>query len=216
MNEEQREYIAAECGIDLNENEYTISKFDILTDNKQIPDLNYCIDCIKNTNIKQQLFIAFDKVPEYFYKIAASSTGKYHPTYALGEGGLLRHTIAATKIACDIVNLEMFDLTDDEKDYIICALLLHDVCKSGVLNEPTKYTLFEHPLLASMLVNNNCSKEFANNVAPLIASHMGQWNTSNRSSVVLPKPETKMQKIVHLCDYLASRKYLEVIFNYGE
>lgn len=215
MNEEQREYVMAELGIEsIDDN--TISEFDILLESKKYPDLNYCIDCIKNTNIKQQLFIAFDKVPNYFYKVAASSTGKYHPTYALGEGGLLRHTIAATKIGCDIVNLEMFELTDDEKDYIICALLLHDTCKSGVLNEPTKYTLFEHPLLAAKRINDICFREFANNVAPLIASHMGQWNTSNRSSIVLPKPETKMQKIVHLCDYLVSRKYLEVIFNYDE
>lgn len=213
MNEEQREYVMAEQGIE-SIDDYTISKFDILLQDKKYPDLNYCVDCIKNIDIKAQLFIAFERVYDYFYKVAASSTGKYHPTYALGEGGLLRHTIAATKIACDIVNLEMFDLTDDEKDYIICALLLHDTCKHGI--PETRYTVHDHPLQAAELVNTFCSREFANNVAPLIASHMGQWNTSNRSSVVLPKPETKMQKIVHLCDYLASRKYLEVIFNYAE
>ena len=122
------------------------------------------------------MFNAFEHVYSYFYKVAASSTGKYHPTYALGEGGLLRHTIAATKIACDIVNLEMFELTDDEKDYIICALLLHDTCKHGI--PETKYTVHDHPLQAAELVMTFCSKEFANNVAPLIASHMGQWNTS--------------------------------------
>lgn len=213
MNEEQREYVMVEQGID-SIDDCTISKFDILLQDKKYPDLNYCVDCIKNVNIKQQLFIAFERVYDYFYKIAASSTGKYHPTYALGEGGLLRHTIAATKIACDIVNLEMFELTSDEKDYIICALLLHDTCKHGI--PKTRYTVHDHPLQAAELVNTFCSREFANNVAPLIASHMGQWNISNRSSVILPKPETKMQKIVHLCDYLASRKYLEVIFNYAE
>lgn len=216
MNELQREYIAAECGVDLDDNSYTISEFDLLIQDKRMPDLNRCVDCIKNDDIKQQLFIAFDYVPKYFYKIAASSTGKYHPRYALGECGLLRHTVAAAKIACDIVNLDMFVLTDDEKDYIICALLLHDVCKSGVSDEPTKYTLHTHPLLAAELVKAHCSKEFADNVAPLIASHMGQWNTCKWDKGVLPLPVTKMQQIVHLCDYLASRKYLEVIFNYGE
>ena len=194
--------------------EETTLDFKQILESNQYPDLNYCVNCIKNTNIKEQLFNAFDHVYNYFYKVAASSTGKYHPTYDLGEGGLLRHTIAATKIACDIVNLEMFELTDDEKDYIICALLLHDTCKHGI--PETKYTVHDHPLQAAELVKTFCSKEFANNVAPLIASHMGQWNTSKYDKTVLPKPETKMQKIVHLCDYLASRKYLEVIFNYAE
>ena len=194
--------------------EETTLDFKQILESNQYPDLNYCVNCIKNTNIKEQLFLAFEHVYSYFYKVAASSTGKYHPTYALGEGGLLRHTIAATKIACDIVNLEMFELTDDEKDYIICALLLHDTCKHGI--PETKYTVHDHPLQAAELVMTFCSKEFANNVAPLIASHMGQWTTSKYDKTVLPKPETKMQKIVHLCDYLASRKYLEVIFNYAE
>lgn len=194
--------------------EETTLDFKQILESNQYPDLNYCVNCIKNTHIKEQLFLAFEHVYSYFYKVAASSTGKYHPTYALGEGGLLRHTIAATKIAYDIVNLEMFELTDDEKDYIICALLLHDTCKHGI--PETKYTVHDHPLQAAELVMTFCSKEFANNVAPLIASHMGQWNTSKYDKTVLPKPETKMQKIVHLCDYLASRKYLEVIFNYAE
>lgn len=166
---------------------------------------------IKNEDIKHELFEAFNHVPMYFFQVAASSTGKYHPTYALGQMGLWRHTIAAAMIACDLVNLEMFDLTDDEKDYIIAAILLHDTCKHGI--PETKYTVHDHPLQAANLVNTYCSKEFANNVAPLIASHMGQWTTCKWSKIELPKPETKMQKIVHLCDYLASRKYLEVVFN---
>lgn len=42
---------------------------------------------------------------------------------------------------------------------------------------------------------------------------VGQWNTVRYSKVVLPTPKTKYQKFVHLCDYLASRKFLEVNFN---
>jgi hypothetical protein len=41
---------------------------------------------------------------------------------------------------------------------------------------------------------------------------MGQWNTDKRSSVVLPKPKTVIEKLVHLADYLASRKSLEFNF----
>ena len=45
-----------------------------------------------------------------------------------------------------------------------------------------------------------------------ISSHMGQWNTDRKSSVVLPLPTTKYQKFVHLCDYLSSRKFMNVKF----
>ena len=211
MTEEQKEIIAAETGQTLQDTCEQISTFDVIEENDAYPDLNYCIDKIKSKDIKLQLFQAFNNVPEYFYKIPASSTGKYHPAYTTGEGGLLRHTIAAARIACDLVDLEMYGLTDDEKDYIICALLLHDTFKCGVTH--SKYTLHNHPMLAAQHVRDNCSREFANNVCPLIESHMGQWNTCKWDKTVLPKPETKLQQIVHLCDYLASRKYLTFEFS---
>ena len=46
-----------------------------------------------------------------------------------------------------------------------------------------------------------------------IATHMGQWNTARYSKVELSKPKNKYQKFVHLCDYLASRKFLEMNFD---
>jgi len=33
-----------------------------------------------------------EKLPEYFFEVPASTTGKYHPEFSLGEGGLVRHT----------------------------------------------------------------------------------------------------------------------------
>ncbi|WP_299054338.1 hypothetical protein [uncultured Eubacterium sp.] len=42
---------------------------------------------------------------------------------------------------------------------------------------------------------------------------MGEWNTDKRSSVVLPKPSDKYGELLHLCDYLASRKDIEVLFD---
>ena len=40
-------------------------------------------------------------LPDYFYEVAASSTGKYHPSYTLSEG-LVRHTIAVVRIANEL------------------------------------------------------------------------------------------------------------------
>ena len=43
---------------------------------------------------------------------------------------------------------------------------------------------------------------------------MGQWNyDSYKQKEVLPKPKTAEQRFVHMCDYLASRKFIDVKFN---
>jgi len=56
--------------------------------------------------------------------------------------------------------------------------------------------------------------EYINNVCNLIETHMGQWNTNNYyPDIILPVPLTVNQQLVHLADYLASRKYLEVKFD---
>ena len=169
---------------------------------------------IANPEIRAWAKKCVDQIPEYFFHAPASSTGKYHPSYALGDGGLYRHTKAAVHIARDILNLEQYGcFSQDDKDYAIMALILHDSRKSG---EFEGYTKFEHPMLASEAVQKIVPHDIAERVCPLIESHMGQWNTSNRSSIVLPTPKSTLQQIVHLADYLASRKYLVVPFDGNE
>lgn len=170
---------------------------------------------IINEEIRDCTIQVLDKVNDKFFTEPASSTGKYHPNYALGEGGLVRHTKAAVKIANDLLHLENSQFNSDEADLIIAALILHDTCKSGIEWE-SKYSKHEHPLLAKELIEN-CfkenilySKEYVKEVGRLVASHMGQWTTCKWSYIKLPKPEDNMENFVHICDYLASRKYLEV------
>ena len=49
-------------------------------------------------------------------------------------------------------------------------------------------------------------------IARLIETHMGQWNTDKREDIILPKPKSELGKIVHLADYLASRKDIDISF----
>lgn len=177
-------------------------------------ELSYII----NPKIKEFTEKALNSLPEYFFSIPASSTGKYHPSYALGEGGLVRHTKSAVRIAVELFRVEMFKYTEDEKDMIISSLILHDGCKSG-LNH-SKYTLTEHPLIVAKLIRENeeingcIDKETLNLIATNIESHMGQWTFDFKTKKnVLPKPKTKLQNFVHWCDYLASRKCLEFNFD---
>jgi hypothetical protein len=42
---------------------------------------------------------------------------------------------------------------------------------------------------------------------------MGPWIEDYNGNVVLEKPKTKYQNFVHMCDFLASKKFLLVSFN---
>lgn len=85
-------------------------------------------------------------VPAYFWQVPASSSGKYHPSYAIGDGGLVRHVKAAVRFAAHLFVVS--DFTDDEKDAVVAALLLHDAIKHGN-GEDAGTTVHEHPILAA-------------------------------------------------------------------
>ena len=176
-------------------------------------ELNY----IKNERIKNSLITILKKLPDYFYTDPASSTGKYHPEYALGEGGLVRHTKVAIRIAKELLdNPSLNDFTDDEKDLIIFSLMIHDGLKSGL--KKSKYCLFEHPILISNFIKDNKNEldltlDEIDFVSDAVLTHMGPWTKDYKGNEVLTPPTSKSQKFVHMCDYLASRKFLEVKFD---
>ncbi len=176
-------------------------------------ELNY----IKDSRIRENISVLINLLPDYFFLVAASSTGKYHPSFTLGEGGLLRHTKVAVKIAYELLNNNTIsNFTDKEKDLIICALILHDGLKYG--NPKSEYTVVEHPLLSSKFIEDNKNKlnftdEEIKYIRKCIETHMGEWNKDYKENVVLPLAETKEQRFVHMCDYLASRKFIDVKFD---
>ena len=181
---------------------------------KFIKELNY----IKDESIKNDAAILIENLPDYFFEIAASSTGKYHPRYALGKGGLLRHTKAACRIAIELFRDSCIGdkYTSTEKDLMILALILHDGIKLGF--EKDKYTKFDHPLLACEFIESyiddiNLSDEQIDFVCDCIKTHMGPWTTDYDGNEILEKPRNKYQNFVHMCDYLASRKFLEIEFD---
>lgn len=176
-------------------------------------ELNY----IKSEHIRENALKMLSLLPEYFFHIPASSTGKYHPSFSLGEGGLVRHTKVALKMAHELLsNHSIGDtFTQEEKDMMLLALLLHDGVKEGIPQQ--KYTIFDHPLAVSNLIKEHkteltLTEQEVQFITEVIESHMGEWNTNRYSNVILPKPQNKYQKFVHMCDFLSSRKFLDVKF----
>ena len=173
------------------------------------------LEYIKDERLKNNAKILLDELPEYFYHVAASSTGKYHPKYTLGDKGLVRHVKAAIDIAINLFEIYKFD--NHTKDMIIICLLIHDGLKHGF--EESKYTVFEHPLLIGKLLDilkdkidlNSEEIEF---IKSNVASHMGKYNTNSYSDIILPIPKTVTEKFIHMCDFLASRK--EILFEFDE
>ena len=189
----------------------------------KINAFNTEINYIKNNKYKEYLYNIIPLIPDYFFSIAASSTGKYHPAFSLGEGGLLRHTKAAVRIAYELFQDESIcKFTNDEMDMIIISIILHDTKKHGEnpdLNSKTNNYKFEHPVLAANFVKENkfnLTDEEINFISSNINSHMGPWNTVWSSNVVLDKPKKAAERFVHMCDYLSSRKFLDVKFENNE
>ncbi len=173
---------------------------------------------LKNDKIREDAIYLINELPDYFFKIPASSTGKYHPQYSLGDGGLLRHSKAAVRIAYELLQDPVIakKYTDMEQDIMLVALMIHDGLKLGL--EKSKYTKVEHPLLmADMIMNNknnlHLTDEELNLLVSVIKSHMGPWNKDFDGNEILPVPATKYENFVHMCDYLASRKCLLVPFD---
>ncbi len=176
------------------------------------------ISYIKDNQIKSAMVKLLNILPEYWFEVPASSTGKYHPEYALGDGGLLRHSKAAMRIGYELLSDPSIGekYTDHEKDLMLVSLLVHDGLKSG--NPKEKYTRFDHPILmANYILEKHeeigISKVDATFCADVIKTHMGYWTTDYDGNEVLEKPKTKYQNFVHMCDYLASRKCILVPFD---
>ena len=174
---------------------------------------------IKNSDYRENTKKLINLLPDYFFKVAASSTGKYHPSFALDDGGLVRHTKVAVRIAKELLDDESigYMYNSSEKDLILIAILLHDGLKHGL--EYDKYTKFDHPILMANFVKENelsFSSDEIDFISSAIASHMGPWTTNPYSDVILPKPKNKYQRFVHMCDFLASRKFLDVKFKDNE
>ena len=174
---------------------------------------------INDDDLREDAKYLVGHLPDYFFEVDASSTGKYHPKYAAGDGGLSRHVKSACKFAYELLGNPIIGkpYTSRDKDLIIIALLIHDGLKYGP-KEKEKYTCFDHPILASEYVKNNkdhlkMNDEDIEKVSSSIASHMGPWNTNQYSDVILPIPKAPIEKFVHMCDYLASRRFINIDFD---
>lgn len=177
------------------------------------------LHAVKNNTVRDFMEKCIETIPEYWFKAPASSSGHFHPNYAHGEGGLMRHTLGILHFAKRLLENDMYrnKFTEKEMDLIYVACLMHDSRKCGSDEDykESKRTRFDHPLLAADAIRSmtaySITAEEKEIVASAVEAHMGQWNT--KGEITLPIPQTNIQKFVHLVDYLASMKECEIAFN---
>lgn len=188
---------------------------------KKVEKFKTEIGYIKDVNVRKDLRKLISMLPDYFFEIPASC-GKYHPKFANSKGGLLKHTKVVVRIGYELLNdgITGMRFTDKDKDLIIMALVLHDGLKWG--NKKGERAKFDHPLLMSKLILENSNKlnldiDDIRKVCSMIESHMGDHTVDpNTEREVLPRPRTELERFVHMCDHIASRKFLNINFNDGE
>ena len=182
------------------------------------------LDLIEDDFLKK-ITLAFlkEKVPKYFFKIPASSTGKYHPSFDAGEQGTIRHTNVGLEVAKELLRLNEFKKVNHYSAYV--AIVLHDAFKNGY--DDSGHTVLAHPEIASIEFKNFAMdyiddnyeeyekysssfeipnyRSLINEIAYAIKTHMGDWGNE--------APETPLERLVFLSDYIASRKFFDLYFS---
>ena len=166
---------------------------------------------IKDSNLQQFVRNYLEKyVPDYFFTIGASASGKYHPAFSQGNGGLVRHIKAVCLFAEELLRMSSYMyLPDWDKDLIRVACICHDTCKYGVHNEMDKSEYANHGWSAKVWLDKAWGVYYED-TAPYvlthaIETHMGQWTTDKNTKMYTPH-----DRCVHMADYMASRSFIDI------
>lgn len=178
------------------------------------------IDEIRVQDLKNIAKIAFSNLPDYFFTKPASSTGKYHPAFSNKDGGLVLHTLYALEVWKYLYKGFRDKLIlPDTYDCGIIAVMFHDALKYGDPEENNKYSTKTHPedaaeWMRQIIIRYVYDQEWSMQnkrqflhqceycIVKPIEHHQGPW--SNHGA-----PETLMQQLVFIADYVASQPTFE-------
>ncbi len=150
---------------------------------------------------------------DWFWEVPASKSDEFHPAWALGEGGLVRHTKAVVYLAREMCRARSIDEVL-KIDQVTSAAVIHDVVKWGQ-HGPRRSSRCEwehehHDYLLRQIVGRELrtmgvrdrlliENRKLEKVLEIAETHMGRWSRC-------PRPiHTKLQWVLHLADFVASR-----------
>jgi len=165
---------------------------------------------IKDNSIRSWTMSFMTRSPQAFWDKPASSTGKYHKEDENGVGGQIVHTLRVCAIVEHLVRMD--NIGELNRDILISAAILHDICKYGMEGQ-SEHTLSEHPQLVKSLWEKNLlvlpKCEYDRKIIDTILQHSGRWGG-------LPLPiKTHSGRLLHIADFIASRHNIDVDLNKG-
>lgn len=176
------------------------------------------LEMIKNEEIREFTAKMLELAPQYFFHVASSSSGKYHPPQSSGEGGLLRHTRSVIYFADRLCTME--DITGDDRDAILSACLLHDICKYGLPGG--KHTISTHDFVGAFFINAQAKSlgyeeaEWLKPILSAVVNHYGRWTKRDYNCKQpikkFPEEYTTVDRIVHTADYISASSEVSLSF----
>lgn len=176
------------------------------------------LETIEDLHLRVFTKYALENAPKYFHSVGASASGKFHPKFSQGEGGLVRHTKAVLMFCNELLNMSPYhELSPLWKDYARVACLLHDICKYGDEDEMDKSAYTDHAVNSAWYVDKMwglyhstddaiCIEFAPELITHAIMCHMGRWSKENQ------RPISIIDNVVHLADYVASRNFIDIEF----
>jgi hypothetical protein len=164
-------------------------------------ELSLIVDPVIKSWVEKTLEIA----PERFWKIPASSTGKYHPQCTNKEGGLIIHVKRVVYLADRLTFA--WNIKEQNRDIVIAACILHDISKTGK-DSGAYIDYVNHPINAGIEFKKAVSGTggVVDLVENCIKYHMGLWTPDS-----IKKPlnkYTSLELVTYTSDYMASTKDL--------
>jgi len=154
--------------------------------------------------------------PPYFWSAPSSFTGKYHPGWANGPGGLVLHTRVVAHTAGDLCRA--FGVERLRRDQIVAAAILHDLFKFG-REGPDRCTFTEyrrHDYLTRRWVEEALREAGMSGklrseggklrrVLEIMEPHLGKWSRSKVGKL------DRAQRLLHVADYVSSRPIVSAV-----
>ena len=172
------------------------------------------ISYINDVNIRKDLRKLISLLPDYFFEVPVSINEENNDC-----GSLVKQIKASVRIAYELLSNNTMGsrFSSRDKDLIIMAIILCDGLRYGEKLEDS--VRFDHPLLMSKFIMMNKDKlsldiDDIRKICSMIEAHNGEWTVDPKTEKeILPKPRTEEQRFVHICMFLASRKFIEVKFD---
>lgn len=158
------------------------------------------VELIEDDEIRQATLSALGRgVPEYFWQVPATSSGKYHNHFSRRRHGLWIHVKMVFAAYERMVRsyVEQGLITETEADMGRAAVLLHDMLKYGHGYEDGDDTVTNHDKLAGHWLEHN--SELPRQVVRAVKTHNGPWYDG-------PEPDSPLEQLVHQADMMASTK----------